>query len=189
LQVQLPATQVRPGPHARPHAPQLCALVETSTQVLGAQQISGAVHDVVPQAQLSPVEQPLPAQQRPFGPQSRPSVSPSQVQAPATQVSPGLQLRSQLPQWKGSLVVSMQPSPGQQVLPLSQAEPLPHWQTPPRQLSDGPQARSHAPQWALSSRSRTQTPPQQVSSERQIRPPQRWSVMATVTRLGRPRSR
>lgn len=127
LQVQLPFRQVRPGAHTRPQAPQLSLLVETFTQVVLPQQISGVTHELAPQAQLFPAEQPIaPPQQSPPGPQSPPPILPSHSHAPVLQVSPGLQTRVQLPQWKGSLVVSMQPISGQQLLPGAQAELVPH---------------------------------------------------------------
>lgn len=98
LHVQFPLTQVRPGGHARPQAPQCWLFEERFTHVLPPQQTSGVVHDVVPHAQLFPVEHPLPAQHSPLGPQSRPPGWPSQVQAPPEHVSPGLHIVSQLPQ-------------------------------------------------------------------------------------------
>ena len=89
LHAQLPVEQASGVVQPWPQVPQLALSLLGSTQVLPPQQTWGKVQLVPPQAQTPVVEQVPSAQQTAVAPVQ--AAPPPQLQAPATQVSPGLQ--------------------------------------------------------------------------------------------------
>jgi hypothetical protein len=184
LQAQAPLEQLSGVAQAWPQLPQLALSLARSLQALPPQQIAGVVQVVAPQAQvplaehiaLAPLTQhtgEAPVQAAPL----------PQVQAPLTHDSPGLQAWPQVPQWKASVLRSMQPRPAQQVCPLVQAEPPPQRHLPPEQPSPlAPHFMPQPPQLLTSASVERQPLLQQTSLAGQlILPAQRVSISVTST--------
>jgi len=137
-QVQVPSTQVVPGSHAVPHAPQFAALVLVSTQVvpiIGIMPLPppiGPVHAVRP-----PSPQPI-------------------VHTPLWQVVPAAQRLPQPPQLASSALVFVHVVP-------QRVSPGPQVQTPPTQLPPMGHCMLQALQLRLSLVRSVQAPLQLVS--------------------------
>jgi hypothetical protein len=178
LHAHAPAEQCSGDWHCVVQLPQWLSSLETLAHALLQH---SCVSEQGPLAQAHPLAlQPVSQQTLPAA-QAAPPGALVQLHAPATQVSPGLQAMPQPPQWKASFMTSTQPTPSQHDLPPVQPDPPRQRQAPPLQYSLVPQAVLQSPQCVASADGSMQPPPQQSSSLAQMRSPQRWSVMSSVT--------